>query len=94
MTARWTQYGIFSPIMRLHSSCSDFNGKEPWRFKKETEVVMEEALRERHRMMPYLYTMNYRSYQEDLPLVEPMYYEYPEAPEAYEVKISTSSVTS
>ena len=74
MTARWTQYGIFSPIMRLHSSCSDFNGKEPWRFKKETEVVMEEALRERHRMMPYLYTMNYRSYQEDLPLVEPMYY--------------------
>ena len=86
MTARWTQYGIFSPIMRLHSSCSDFNGKEPWRFKKETEVVMEEALRERHRMMPYLYTMNYRSYQEDLPLVEPMYYEYPEAPEAYEVK--------
>ena len=72
--------------MRLHSSCSDFNGKEPWRFKKETEVVMEEALRERHRMMPYLYTMNYRSYQEDLPLVEPMYYEYPEAPEAYAVK--------
>ena len=47
---------------------------------------MEEALRERHRMMPYLYTMNYRSYQEDLPLVEPMYYEYPEAPEAYAVK--------
>ena len=86
MTARWTQYGIFSPIMRLHSSCSDFNGKEPWRFKKETEVVMEEALRERHRMMPYLYTMNYRSYQEDLPLVEPMYYEYPETPEAYAVK--------
>ena len=34
MTARWTQYGIYSPIMRLHSSCSEFNGKEPWRFKK------------------------------------------------------------
>lgn len=34
LTARWTQYGIFSPIMRLHSSCSEFNGKEPWRFKK------------------------------------------------------------
>lgn len=34
LAARWTQYGIFSPIMRLHSSCSEFNGKEPWRFKK------------------------------------------------------------
>ena len=47
LTARWTQYGIFSPIMRLHSSCSEFNGKEPWRFKKETEEAMEAALRQR-----------------------------------------------
>lgn len=86
MTARWTQYGIYSPIMRLHSSCSEFNGKEPWRFKKETEVVMEEALRERHRMIPYLYTMNHRSYKEGLPIVEPIYYEYPENIEAYEMK--------
>lgn len=86
MVARWTQYGIYSPIMRLHSSNSEFNGKEPWRFKKETEVVMEEALRERHRMLPYLYTMNYRSYKEGLPIVEPIYYEYPENVEAYEMK--------
>lgn len=86
MAARWTQYGIYSPIMRLHSSSSEFNGKEPWRFKKETELAMEEALRERHRMMPYLYTMNYRSYKESIPIVEPIYYEYPEAEEAYEEK--------
>lgn len=85
MTARWTQYGIYSPVMRLHSSCSEFNGKEPWRFKKETEEAMSEALRERHRMMPYLYTMNYKSYKEDRPLVVPMYYEYPEERYAYEV---------
>ena len=86
LTARWTQYGIFSPIMRLHSSCSEFNGKEPWRFKKETEEAMEAALRQRHCMIPYLYTMNYRSYAENMPLIEPMYYEYPENAEAYEVK--------
>lgn len=83
MVARWTQYGIYSPIMRLHSSCSEFNGKEPWRFKKETEVVMGEALRQRHQMVPYLYTMNYRSYKEGLPLVMPLYYEYPNEEEAY-----------
>ena len=44
MEARWTQLGAFSPIMRLHSSCSEFNGKEPWRFKKEAELAMGEAL--------------------------------------------------
>lgn len=86
MTARWTQLGIFSPIMRLHSSCSEFNGKEPWRFKKETEIVMGEALRQRHAMIPYLYTMNYRSYRDNLPLILPMYYEYPEELKAYSVK--------
>ena len=37
-------------------------------------------------MIPYLYTMNYRSYAENMPLIEPMYYEYPENAEAYEVK--------
>ena len=86
MVARWTQYGIYSPIMRLHSACSEFNGKEPWRYKQETEKVMSEALRERHRMLPYLYTMNYKSYRENRPLVLPMYYEYPEEFKAYEVR--------
>ena len=62
MTVRWVQLGIYSPIMRLHSSSSEFNGKEPWRYKKEAEMVMDHMLRERHRMIPYLYTMNYRSY--------------------------------
>lgn len=86
LVARWTQYGIYSPIMRLHSTNSEFNGKEPWRFKPETEKAMEDALRERHRMVPYLYTMNYRNYHDGLPLVLPMYYEYPEEDAAYERK--------
>lgn len=86
MEARWVQLGVYSPIMRLHSSFSEFNGKEPWRFKKETELVMGDFLRQRHRMMPYLYSMNYRSYREDVPVVEPMYYEHPEEREAYQVR--------
>lgn len=86
MAARWTQLGAYSPILRLHSSSSEFNGKEPWRFKREAELAMGEALRERHRMMPYLYTMNYRSYKNGIPLILPMYYEHPEEANAYEVK--------
>lgn len=85
MAARWLQFGVYSPILRLHSSWSEFNAKEPWNYKKEAELVMKDALRERHRMIPYLYTMNYRSWKEDLPLVCPMYYEYPEEKKAYQV---------
>lgn len=86
MTARWTQFGAYSPIMRLHSSLSDFCGKEPWRYKKDAGLAMGEALRERCRMIPYLYTMNYRNYKEGLPLVQPMYYEHPDERKAYQVK--------
>ena len=86
MEARWFQFGVFSPVNRLHSSKSEFNGKEPWRFKTEVREVMGKALRQRHRMIPYLYSMNYRSYKEDLPLIEPMYYEHPENRAAYEAK--------
>ena len=86
MTARWVQSGLYSPIMRLHSSCGEFNGKEPWRFKKETEIAMGNALRERHQMVPYLYTMNYRAHKDAAPIVMPMYYDYPEEQAAYQMK--------
>lgn len=84
MMARWTQYGIFSPIMRLHSVYSEFCGKEPWRYKKETEKVMGDALRFRHKMLPYLYTMNHRCYAEGIPLVLPLYYIEQNRAESYE----------
>lgn len=80
---RWIQFGVFSPIMRLHSTNCPFNSKEPWRFGRETERIMTKFLQLRHSMLPYLYTMNHRSYEEDIPLILPLYYEYPEEEQAY-----------
>lgn len=85
MVGRWVQFGVFSPIMRLHSSCSIFNGKEPWRFKSEIREVMGRFLRLRHKLLPYLYTMNYLCHKNDTPLTMPMYYLNPNEQEAYEV---------
>ncbi|MFR8536940.1 MAG: TIM-barrel domain-containing protein [Lacrimispora saccharolytica] len=83
MEARWYQFGVFSPINRLHSTSSEFNGKEPWRFKKEVHDTMCEFLRLRHRLLPYLYTMNHRAWAEGEPICQPMYYAYPENWDAY-----------
>ena len=85
MMARWCQLGVFSPINRLHSSCNIFNGKEPWRYGEETHRVMNQFLRLRHRLIPYLYTMNHRAWSECRALVEPMYYEAPMEEAAYHV---------
>lgn len=85
LSGRWLQFGVFSPITRLHSTNSRFNSKEPWRYRTEIRAVMEDFLRLRHKMLPYLYTMNYRQYAEGIPMILPMYYQYPKEHQAYEV---------
>ena len=85
LAARWVELGVFSPINRLHSTDNPFNGKEPWRFAPEARGVMTRYLRLRHELIPYLYSMNYRAAEEDIPLVLPMYYVAPERDEAYHV---------
>lgn len=86
LAARWLQFGVFSPINRLHSTNNIFNGKEPWRYNREVHDMMNRFLRLRHKLIPYLYTMNYRAYADGLPLIRPMYYSYPEREEAYAAK--------
>ena len=85
MFVRWVQYGVFSPINRLHSSCNDFQRKEPWSYGKEAEAITKEYLRLRHALFPYIYTMNYRTHKDLLPLVQPMYYSHPKCGSAYDV---------
>ena len=85
LEGRWYQLGVFSPINRLHSTKNEFNGKEPWRFKAEVRAAMDDFLRLRHQLVPYLYTMNHRAWAEDTPLVLPMYYYEPRKDEAYRV---------
>ena len=83
---RWVQYGLYSPIMRLHSTSNEFMGKEPWKHEYTAEQLATDCLRQRHALLPYLYSMNYRTHKHCLAICEPMYYAYPEEKAAYEVK--------
>ncbi|KAM3076033.1 hypothetical protein ACMFMG_006454 [Clarireedia jacksonii] len=88
LAARWVQLGCFSPVLRLHSSNSRWMRKEPWMYGAEAEGVMKGFLKLRHRLLPYLYTMNARcakGEEEGAPLVRPMYWLWPEEKAAYEV---------
>lgn len=86
LEARWYAFGAFSPINRLHSSCSPFAGKEPWNFPAETREAMVTMLRLRAQLLPYVYTMNYRAAFEGRPIIEPMYWQSPEVGMAYEMR--------
>lgn len=83
---RWVQLGVFSPVMRLHSTNNEFAGKEPWNYSKPIQKIATDALRLRHKLLPYIYTMNYRTHTECRAICEPMYYAYPEDENAYKCK--------
>ena len=83
---RWLQFGVFSPINRLHSNCNPFCGKEPWRYPAPYDRIAGEALQLRHRLLPYIYTMNYQCHGELRPAVVPAYYYCPMERECYRYK--------
>lgn len=85
LATRWLQFGVFSPINRLHSSSSRFSSKEPWRHGPRAEAVAARFLRLRHALVPYLYSAMWTSHTDAVGPVRPMYHDHPEAQEAYEV---------
>ena len=85
LTARWVQFGVFSPIFRLHSTNSPFASREPWKYNKRAELVINDFMRLRHQLFPYLYTVNRRAHVDLLPLMRPMYHVHPECADAYQV---------
>ena len=82
---RWVQFGVFSPINRLHSSVNEFMGKEPWKCAPHIERFVNEFMRLRQAMIPYIYSEAYRNHKDGIALCEPMYYGNPDAKEAYQV---------
>lgn len=79
LQTRWVQFGVFSPIMRLHSTVGPFSSKEPREYGPEAERIQGEFLRLRHRLIPYLYSAMWEANKCGVAPVRPMYHDYPEA---------------
>ena len=84
LATRWVQLGALSPINRLHSTNNPWMSKEPWSFPAEASLAQAAALRFRHQLVPYLYSMSIRATRDFEPLVQPLYWTCPERAEAYE----------
>lgn len=80
---RWIQFGVFSPIMRLHSTNNPFVDRRPWAFDAEVFRIARDTMQLRHALIPYLYTMARTNSEEGRPLIRPMYHDYPEDEAAY-----------
>lgn len=71
---RFLQFGVFSPINRLHSSDMPIISKEPWYYLNGAGDIAIDFLRLRHRLIPYLYSTCYKTHLKGLGLIEPLYY--------------------
>lgn len=80
---RWVQFGVFSPIFRLHSTKNAFIDQRPWGYDARVEEITSAAMRLRHRLVPYLYSMAWRNASQGSALVRPMYHTHPQHDEAY-----------
>lgn len=78
---RWIQYGVFSPILRTHSTAAGHIERRIWKY--ENFEQMRDAICLRYALIPYIYTMARWSYDTGVGICRPMYYDYPEADEAY-----------
>jgi Glycosyl hydrolases family 31/Domain of unknown function (DUF5110) len=81
--ARWLQWGAFSPIMRTHMTKNPEAERRVWAFPEDYSEIMRNALLLRRAMIPYIYTAARDAYDTGISICHPLYYDYPEEPEAY-----------
>lgn len=83
---RHVQYGVFSPINRYHCTAMPTVTKEPWAYLNGIGALAEEQMRLRHKLLPFLYTCDYRTHKNAEMLVEPLYYYHQNNQKAYQYK--------
>ncbi len=74
---RFIQLGVFSPILRLGSDSGKYYKREPWKWGIKTSKIVKDYLNIRYKLIPYIYTESYKYFKYGKPLIEPIYYRYP-----------------
>ena len=83
---RWIQFGAFSPILRTHTTKNADSERRIWAYPEPYSDLMRQSFLLRYAMQPYIYTEARRTYDTGLAFLHPLYYDWPEAPEAYATK--------
>ncbi|MGC0775860.1 MAG: TIM-barrel domain-containing protein [Candidatus Acidiferrum sp.] len=83
---RWIQWGIFSPILRTHTTKNPDAERRIWAYPEPYSDLMQQSFTRRYAMQPYIYTEARKTYDTGLAFLRPLYYDWPEAPQAYDAK--------
>ena len=78
LLTKWLEIAAFQPIDRDHTEIGSGN-QEPWVGGPEQEAIRRRFIETRYRLMPYLYTLAEETSRTGLPIVRPLFLEYPDA---------------
>ena len=76
---RWIETSVYLPLMRVHGYMSD---TEPWRYGKEAQQVIAQCLKERYRLLPYIYSYAAAISTEGSTLMRPLVFDFADDAEA------------
>ena len=79
---RWFEWGAFQPVMRAHGE-RDHN--EVWSYGKQAEPILAKYLKLRYQLLPYTYSVAYRSYQTGAPYMRALFMDFPADPKAADI---------
>lgn len=82
LLTRWIELGSFNPIFRDHTEKESLD-QEPWVGGSEHEAIRKRYIELRYRLLPYIYTITEESSRTGLPMMRPLFLEYPEAENLY-----------
>lgn len=68
---RWIQFGVFSPLMRVHSA-GDTRNREPWTYGEEAETIIRKFVELRYRLLPYMYSVFWEHHRYGFPIIRPI----------------------
>ena len=77
LLTKWLELGAFNPIDRDHTEKGS-SDQEPWVHGPEHEAIRKRYIEERYRLLPYIYASVEETTRNGLPLMRPMFVEYPE----------------
>jgi alpha-glucosidase len=78
LLTKWIEVATFQPIDRDHTE-KGTGDQEPWVGGAEQEAIRRRFIDTRYELMPYLYTLAEEASRDGLPLVRPLFVEFPDA---------------
>ncbi len=78
LLTKWFEIAAFQPIDRDHSE-KGTGDQEPWVGGAEQEAIRRRFIDARYQLMPYLYTLAEEASRTGMPMLRPLFLEFPQA---------------